>query len=337
MPPAPSMQILLPLMPHSFELYLRCEFRVGPGSGPNSSLISSQYFCASLTSRLSLSCAKYSELIDLLFMCIRPTLTGCVGCGGAGQALIISESKLLLFFVFPLFSRNGLLLSIGESLQSSTALCAVNAAVVMSAEILGASFDRGLWWIEAFCGRGDACHPVCTTGVLNAVMTRTFALSVESIEHVGEPKSFSGTGGGLRPRWRMTGRRRRFRSHKHMNMLAVIRMKAMGIIASPAIDFDERPWFSCAGAAGFEIVAGVVEMLPVDMVFVGIVNRWDVDIVACCMRGAGEEGEGCMSDASWTCATTSCVVVCDAARPSKCTTLSIEFIVAARHLSMRHQ
>ncbi|XPS76261.1 hypothetical protein M3J09_008315 [Ascochyta lentis] len=69
---------------------------------------------------------------------------GCTGCGGAGQALITSGSKLLLFFVSPRFNRKGLLRSIGLSFPSSTTLRAAYPAVVISAEILGSWSFQGL-------------------------------------------------------------------------------------------------------------------------------------------------------------------------------------------------
>jgi hypothetical protein len=271
---------------------------VGPGSGPSSSLISSQYSCAPRASRPNLSCAKYSELIDLRCIYVFPTRSasvgaGCTGCGGAGQALITSGSKLLLFFVSPRFNRNGLLRSIGLSLPSSAALRAAYPTAVTFAEILGSWLVQGLWWSAVSmwaCGRGDACHPVCTIGVLIALMRRTFPpLSMESKELAGERKSFSGTCGGACPTWRMVGVRLRcLRKQKYMKTAAAIMMTATGIMASPAIELDEMPPLPCECAAASVVVAGMVGLLSDDIVSGGMVKRCEMDIVACCMRAVGK-------------------------------------------------
>ena len=283
---------------------------------------------------------------------------GCAaGCGGAGHALITSGSRLLLFLVSPLFNLNGLLRSIGLSLPTSAPLGTCRLAVVISAEILGSRLFQGLWCTaESFegraCGRGDVTQPVCAIGVLIAVILRTFPpLAVESKEVFNERKSFSGTaggGGGVGSRYRITGSRlRRFRSQKYVNMATAIRATATGIIASPAIDADERPCLSCGGAAGSDVVAGIVASM-FDMVFAagGIVNCCEVDIVACCIRsvGKGDSVAGnLVASACWNCATTS-VAVCDADRPSICTRRSIErclFMVGTRGCAspvvVRHQ
>lgn len=277
---------------------------------------------------------------------------GCaVGCGGAGQALITSGSKLLLFLVLPLFSLNGLLRSIGLSLPDSTApLEAWNPTVVISAEIFGSCSVQGFWWTaESFdvCTRGcdDTTHPLRVIGVLIAAMLCTLPpLAVDSNEVAGEPKSFSGTVGGRGegPKWRMTGEDLlRFRNQKYVKIAMMISSTATGIMASPAMDLDERPCFSCAGAADSVLTAGVVGW-PVSIVFVAIVNCCDVDMVACCIRTVGkgecDDEVGCCG--CWPRAT-SLVAVCDADRPSICTTRSIErIVVSGLHVTccrVRHQ
>lgn len=68
---------------------------------------------------------------------------------------------------------------------------------------------------------------------------------------------------------------RRLRNQKkYANIAIVMRIMATGIIASPAIDLDERPCFSCGGVAGSDIVVGIVESL-VDVMSNGIVNCCD--------------------------------------------------------------
>lgn len=274
------------------------------------------------------------------------TAAVCTGFGGAGHALIRSGSKLLLFLVvFPLFSRKGLLLSMGLSLPSSIALRAPYPAVVISAEILGSWSIQGLCWTVAMfcaCGRGDACHSVCTTDVFIAFMLRTFSPpTVESKELECERMSFSGTAGAEGPKWRTAGLHvRLFRSQKYMKIASATRMTPTGIIASPAIDADERP---CLDGDGSETDGGIVGLPFVDTVSGGIVNCCSVDIVACCMPTVCKgSNHGVGSGVCWNRATRdgpSCVDVCDADRPSICTRSSIElypfiaWIVAPRHLS----
>lgn len=224
---------------------------------------------------------------------------GCAtGCGGAGHALITSGSRLLLFLVSPLFNLNGLLRSIGLSFPLSASVLGVcRPAVVISAETFGSWFCQGLWWTALLFesqawGRGDAAQPLCATGVLIAVILRTFPpLVVEPTELFGEPNSFSGTlggGGGVGPKWRISGPRlRRLRSQKYVKMAATMRKTATGIIASPAIDAVESPSFCCAGAAVSDIVAGIVGVVAV-IVSEAIVYCCAWEIVACCMRIVGK-------------------------------------------------
>lgn len=345
----------MPQAPETIPIIQWCRsyvFIIGPGAGFNSSPISSQYSCTPRASRLGLSCSKYSALMDLRSMYVFPVRNGCLaagcsGCGGAGHAPIRSGSKLLLFLVLsPLFSLNGLPRSVGLSFPSLTALRATNPMVVMSADTLGSWSFQGLYCITAFlsaCGCGGTCQPGCSTGVLIAVRLRTFPpLVVESKELAGEPKSFSGTGGGETPRWRMTGvRLRRFRSQKYAKIVTAMSKTAIGIIASPAIEVDESRCPSPEGVEASDGVASIVELLVVDVVSKGIVNCCSVEIVACCMRMRGSDDEA-GSDVYWNCATRDgsvCVDVCDADRPSICSRTSFErspfiaSIVAARHLS----
>lgn len=150
---------MLSNMPQALYLTLHLcrihHFTVGPGSGPSSSLMFSQYSCAPRASRPFLSCAKYSALIDLRSIYVRPVrgcngagcrVTGCAtGWGGAGHALMMSASKLLLFLVSPLFSLKGLLRSIGLSFPAPIPpLGTWRPAAVMSAEILGSWSCQGL-------------------------------------------------------------------------------------------------------------------------------------------------------------------------------------------------
>lgn len=57
----------------------------------------------------------------------------------------------------------------------------------------------------------------------------------------------------------MVVRRRRLRSQKYVKVATMMSSTATGIMASPAIEPDERPCFSCEGAADSVIDAGVVE------------------------------------------------------------------------------
>lgn len=84
-------------------------------------------------------------------------------------------------------------------------------------------------------------------------------------------------------------RLRRLRSEKYVKMAIMISSTATGIMASPAMELDERPCFSCVGAADSVVVAGIVG-LPVSTTFVAIINRCDVEMVACCILIVGEGG-----------------------------------------------
>ena len=110
-----------------------------------------------------------------------------------------------------------------------------------------------------------------------------------------------------------------------------------GIIASPTIDFCERPWLSCVGAADSDEVVG---SLLGGIVYPAIVNCCDSEIVACCIRSAAdvEGGDDVKGEfaACWICTTAlapTSAVMCDAPRRLFCISLSPKPIVAASHLS----